>query len=195
MYALAAILFTACNGGAKKENPQEDDQQHDRSEMESKAGNADEATQATVEKQESISAILNQYLTLKDALVEDNSEKAASSGKLLFNAFEEFDASAVSGQQQELVEIIEDAKMHAEHINENNGNIVHQREHFEILSIDVKDLLTVTGTDRVLYQQYCPMYNDNKGGMWLSASNEIRNPFFGSKMLKCGKVQETMSVE
>src|SRR5690606_24961178 len=108
---------------------------------------------------ESVSTILDHYLTMKDALVEDNSEKAASSGKLLFDAFDEFEASAVSGPQQELEEIIEDAKMHAEHINENAANIVHQREHFEILSIDMKDLLAVAETDRTLYQQYCPMHN------------------------------------
>ena len=195
LFALAAISFTACNSNAKKENLQEDNQPHDHSQMESTAGNADEPSQAAVGKQESVSAILNHYLTMKDALVEDDSEKAASSGKLLFDAFAEFDASAVSDPQQELGEIIEDGKMHAEHINENAGNIVHQREHFEILSIDIKDLLAIAGTDRVLYQQYCPMYNDNKGGMWLSASNEVKNPFFGSKMLNCGEVQETNPVE
>src|SRR5690606_27918878 len=128
-------------------------------------------------------------------LVEDNSEEAANAGKVLFDALVEFDQSSVSGQQQELAEIIEDAKMHAEHINENNGNIVHQREHFDVLSADIKDMVTIVGTDRTLYQQYCPMYNDNKGGMWLSASNEIKNPFFGSKMLNCGEVQETIPVE
>ena len=195
LFALAAISFTACNGNAKKENLQEDNQQHDHSQMEPTAGNAGEPSQVAEEKQESVSAILNHYLTMKDALVEDDSEKAASSGKLLFDAFAAFEASAVSDPQQELGEIIEDAKMHAEHINENAANIVHQREHFEILSIDIKDLLAVAGTDRVLYQQYCPMYNDNKGGMWLSASNEVKNPFFGSKMLGCGEVQETIPVE
>jgi len=37
------------------------------------------------------------------------------------------------------------------------------------------------------------MYNDDKGAMWLSETDEIKNPFYGSKMLKCGKVQEKIN--
>ena len=87
---------------------------------------------------------------------------------------------------------IKDAKNHGEHIAE--SEIDHQREHFEALGKDMKDLIAFTGTDRKLYQQYCPMYNDHKGGMWLSASEEIRNPLFGSKMLQCGKVEEVINL-
>lgn len=187
VYACAAILFTACGNSTKKENLQKDVNQDKNQKMDSEITGSYEA--------KSISATLDHYLSLKKALVEDNSEEAANTGKLLFDALVEFDQSSVSDQQQELAEIIEDAKMHAEHINENNGNIVHQREHFDVLSADIKDMVAIVGTDRTLYQQYCPMYNDNKGGMWLSASNEIKNPFFGSKMLKCGKVQETITIE
>jgi hypothetical protein len=60
---------------------------------------------------------------------------------------------------------------------------------------DFMDILAITGTDRTLYQQYCPMYNKNKGGYWLSDSQEIKNPLFGSKMLTCGSVKETISMK
>jgi hypothetical protein len=39
------------------------------------------------------------------------------------------------------------------------------------------------------------MYNNNAGGMWLSASNEIKNPYYGNKMMKCGSVQQEITVK
>ncbi|HBR54828.1 MAG TPA: hypothetical protein DEA82_11870, partial [Flavobacteriaceae bacterium] len=90
-------------------------------------------------------------------------------------------------EQQELKDIIEDATEHAEHISE--SDMAHQREHFKILSKDVTDMVAITGTEMKIYEQFCPMYDNNKGGAWLSMNEEIRNPYFGDKMLKCGKVQ------
>ncbi len=34
------------------------------------------------------------------------------------------------------------------------------------------------------------MYNDGKGGIWLSETKEIKNPYLGGKMPKCGTVQK-----
>ncbi len=149
-----------------------------------------------VEHSKSASAIIDNYLALKDALVQEDSKNAASLGKKLFDDFAKFDLSVQAKQQQnELAEIIEDASEHAKHISENSKDIGHQREHFEILSKDVKDLVIITGSDRTLYQEFCPMYNNNKGGAWLSTSKDIKNPYFGSKMLKCGSVQQMISVK
>lgn len=46
--------------------------------------------------------------------------------------------------------------------------------------------------DEEAYYQYCPMANDNAGASWLSDNQEIRNPYFGDKMLKCGTVKESL---
>lgn len=167
--------------------------QHDHSKMTTK-----NKTQPSVKvaQSKSASAIIDNYLALKDALVQEDSKGAASFGKKLFDDFAKFDASGVAKQQQkEVAEIIEDASEHAKHIFENSKDIGHQREHFEILSKDVKDLVMITGSDRTLYQTFCPMYNNNKGGAWLSTSKEISNPYFGSKMMKCGSVQQEISVK
>jgi hypothetical protein len=91
-------------------------------------------------------------------------------------------------QQKELADIIEDATEHAEHISE--SEIDHQREHFKTLSKDITDMVAITGTKSTLYEQFCPMYD--KGSAWLSTSKEVKNPYYGSRMLKCGKVQKTI---
>ena len=86
----------------------------------------------------------------------------------------------------ELIEIIEDAIEHAEHIAK--SELDHQREHFKTLSKDITDMITITGTENTLYQQFCPMYD--KGSSWLSTNKEVKNPYYGSKMPNCGKVQK-----
>ena len=144
-----------------------------------------------IEKSTSASAIIDNYLSLKDALVKEDSKTAASFGKELFGVLSKFDASEVANQQKsEVPKIIKNASKQAKHIADNSNDIAKQREHFEFLTKGIKDLLVITGSDRPLYQAYCPMYNNNKGGAWLSTSKEISNPYFGSRMLKCGSVQQ-----
>ncbi len=150
----------------------------------------------TIKHSHSVTSILDNYLALKDALVDDNSKKAASSGKLLFDAIGKFDFSVQPvPKQKELKDILDDAKENAEHILENADKIDHQREHFEILGGDLKDLIVITGADRNLFQLFCPMYNNNKGGKWLSASDKIKNPFRGRNQEKCGRVLVEISVK
>ena len=132
-------------------------------------------------------AILADYFSLKDALVADDTKKAAQSGSKLMASLKAFDTSSYTAEEQnELADIIEDATEHAEHIAE--SAIDHQREHFKTLSKDITDMVAITGTKNTLYEQFCPMYD--KGSAWLSTSIEVKNPYYGSKMLNCGKVQQ-----
>ena len=134
-------------------------------------------------------AILSDYFALKDALVGDDSKKAATAGSKLAISLKAFNSAKYStANKKDLADIIDDATEHAEHISK--SPIDHQREHFKTLSKDISDLVAITGTKTKLYEQFCPMYD--KGSAWLSTSNEVRNPYYGSKMLKCGKVQRTI---
>ncbi|MCI5058624.1 MAG: DUF3347 domain-containing protein [Flavobacteriales bacterium] len=136
--------------------------------------------------------ILKGYFNLKDALVNDDNSKAKELGNTLAQSLKSFDTSSYSdSEQNELKDIIEDATEHAEHIGE--SDIAHQREHFKTLSKDITDMVAITGTSMTIYEQYCPMYDNNKGGAWLSMNEEIRNPYFGAQMLSCGKVQREIN--
>lgn len=42
------------------------------------------------------------------------------------------------------------------------------------------------------YVAYCPMADNDNGGFWLTDENAIRNPYFGDKMMKCGKIKESI---
>tara|TARA_R110002051_G_scaffold72742_1_gene131476 strand:+ start:11388 stop:12029 length:642 start_codon:yes stop_codon:yes gene_type:complete len=134
--------------------------------------------------------VLNDYFTLKDALVADDNAKAKGLGATLATTLGKLDISKYTDTQKaDLKDIIEDAVEHAEHISE--SDIAHQREHFKVLSKDITDMVAITGTQNTLYQQFCPMYDG--GSAWLSMSEDIKNPYYGSKMLKCGKVQKEIN--
>lgn len=135
-------------------------------------------------------AILKDYFNLKDALVGDDNDKAKELGATLASTLGNFDASSYSdSEQQELKDIMEDATEHAEHISE--SDIAHQREHFKIISKDVTDMVAITGTENTLYQLLCPMYDG--GSNWLSMSKDVKNPYYGSKMLTCGEMQKEIN--
>lgn len=184
---IAILTFTSIScGDSKKEEDQDMDQ--DNMEMDDSSMDSSENMAMGQDKSDSDAIVLN-YLELKNALVADNTEAAASSGEKLVGVFESFEVTNYSEEnQQELNEIIENAKEQAEHIAE--SDMGHQREHFEILSKDVLDLIAITGTEKTLYQDFCPMYNDGKGAIWLSEIKEIKNPYYGSKMLTCGSIQK-----
>ena len=135
-------------------------------------------------------AVLNDYFNLKDALVADDNAKAKNLGAVLATSLGSLDISKYSEEEKsELKEIVEDAVEHAEHISESEMD--HQREHFKTLSKDITDMVAITGTKATLYEQFCPMYDG--GSTWLSMSKDIKNPYYGGKMLTCGKVQKEIN--
>ncbi len=126
-------------------------------------------------------------------MVKDDGKDAASGGKQIAEALAKIDKSNLSVEQKKVYEDLEaDAKEHAEHISTNATKISHQREHFDMLSQDVYDLVKAFPAGQTLYQDHCPMYNDGKGAIWLSETKEIKNPYYGKKMITCGSVKETI---
>jgi hypothetical protein len=77
----------------------------------------------------------------------------------------------------------------ARHMSESNA-ISHQREHFTSLSANLFALAKQARLSRQpIYEDYCPM----KKAYWLSGDTAIKNPYFGSSMLTCGKVTTTIN--
>lgn len=150
-------------------------------------------TDSPVATSDYVNDIIISYINLKNKLVSDDSKGAADKGKALLVSFNQFDTNTLTAnQKKEYLDIADDAKEHAEHIGDNAGKIDHQREHFAILSKDINDLIKLLGSNKKLYQDHCPMYDDGKGAIWISESKEIKNPYYGSKMLTCGSLKKTL---
>ena len=62
------------------------------------------------------------------------------------------------------------------------------RRAYQHVSMAALDVLRRFGNplDEPIMQAHCPMAFDGKGGDWLQAPGDLRNPYFGAKMLSCG---------
>lgn len=141
----------------------------------------------------SIDKIVTDYLALKNALTKDDSKATAKAGKTLYATLNAVKTNTIDAKQKKnYLDIAESAKENAEHIGDNAGKIDHQREHFVLLSKDINDLIKLFGTKQKLYQDYCPMADDGKGAIWISEVKDIKNPYYGSKMLTCGSIKKTL---
>ena len=137
--------------------------------------------------------IISTYLQIKNYLASDNPSGAAEAGNGLATVFKNFDKSGLTAdQKQSFADVEADAIENSEHIGESAGDIAHQREHFELLSNDVYELVKTFGGGQDLYRDFCPMYKNGKGAYWLSETKEIHNPYYGKDMPTCGVIKEEL---
>jgi len=187
--AFITVTVMSCKDNNKEQNSTDEDHSemnHDNSD----GHHDDDKKEMAMTGDGNSQMVLNDYFNLKDALVADDNAKAKELGATLAKSFGNLDISKYADpKKSDLKDIIEDAVEHAEHISE--SDIDHQREHFKILSKDVTDMVAITGTENTLYQQFCPMYDG--GSDWLSTSKDVMNPYYGSRMLNCGKVQKEIN--
>ena len=126
--------------------------------------------------------LLHSYYDIKNALVAGNANTASIKAA-------EFVKTLNAINPKITTEATHDALLKdAGHISESK-DIKHQREHFASLSTNMYTLTkAVKLTEEPVYYAYCPM----KKTHWLSSESTIKNPYFGSAMLTCGKVEETL---
>lgn len=121
---------------------------------------------------------LSDYMTLKDAFVKS-------------------DAAVAKTAASELSKSLTSEKMDAKMIEAANAiassdDLKAQRVAFKTITDGMIEALKANELAEGVFVQYCPMAFDNTGANWLSMSEEIRNPYYGDMMLKCGKVQEKL---
>ena len=188
-FAALTIFIAACNNGTNSSTqakPADSTPVQAVTEPGTKEPGITASTKATPVKE-----IVSSYLELKNAFTKDNDKDAAAAGNSMVQAFGKFDKASLTPQQSKVyTDIEDDAKEHAEHIGKNAGNIKHQREHFEMLSKDIYQLVKTFGSGQDLYYDHCPMYNNNKGADWISETKEIKNPYLGKSMPNCGVIRE-----
>jgi hypothetical protein len=137
----------------------------------------------------SMDLILDDYLKLKNALTNDDSKLASEAGKDLQATLQKVKTDKIEVElQKQYVSIADAAKQHAALISENGGKIDSQRKDFALLSAEMHNLIKMFKTDKKLYQDYCPMYDQGKSGYWISEIKGIQNPYYGSEMLTCGGI-------
>lgn len=136
--------------------------------------------------QKQIGTTLAGYYGVKDALVDSNVETASSKAGEIVSSLEAVDDAKMTPAQKTHWDKLEKLiRTDAVHINRNK-DLAHQREHFMKLSNSMYSLVSsFKANDAETYQHYCPM----KKASWLSESKDVKNPYYGKKMLACGSVK------
>jgi Cu(I)/Ag(I) efflux system membrane fusion protein len=152
-----------------------------------------ESTPKAFKKQ--LSMVANTYFPLKNALVESDGKKAAEASKKVLKEVEKVDMALVKDKAHIYwMEQLKAIQSHGKKIIELK-DLEEQRKQFGFLSQALIKSLKVFGVDDdTFYVQHCPMANDNAGADWLSKQEKILNPYFGKKMLTCGKVQDKIDI-
>lgn len=139
-----------------------------------------------------LSIVFDSYFKVKDALVKTDGTAASTNAKTLFTAINDVNMDKLSMEvHMAWMKVLENLKEDAEHIADTK-DVSHQRDHFNTLSKNMYEILKISKQETPTYYQFCPMANDGKGANWLSKESAIKNPYYGSQMLSCGKTVETI---
>lgn len=192
--ATAAFVLTNC--GNKKEASHD----HEHNAHDGKSSPADNiaeisSPQFTVEAafQQQLSNVFKAYVSLKEAFVSSDAGKVASEASATQRALSSTDMKLLTGAaHNDWMTYLGGMETSLKTI-ESSSDIEVQREAFSNLSDNLYKSIKAYGLGgTAAYYEFCPMAFDNEGGYWLSDSEEIKNPYFGDKMLTCGSVKEKL---
>jgi hypothetical protein len=146
----------------------------------------------TTQHKSELSPVFDAYFELKDALISSNGATANATSATLSQALQRVNMSKLDKEvhivwMKKMADLNADAKKMSA-----TKDIVKLRSLFSTLSANMYDMMKIEKAESPIYFQHCPMYNNGKGADWLSKESEILNPYYGSQMLNCGSLKETI---
>lgn len=137
-----------------------------------------------------LNELLSSYYNLKDAFVNDKVDLANSEAKNLLKSLDKVEMKLLKDDvlmnwmtQKNNIQLSGEKIANSNDINE-------QRNQFISISNAMINSVKAFGTVNTVFEQFCPMADDNNGAYWLSDSKLIRNPIYGAKMIDCGSVKK-----
>jgi len=169
-FSVGIISFTSC-----KENKETSTETSDKEMKMSHDEIMDNETPMEISgaefNDEKVATNYQSYLDLKNALVASDAEAAQVAAKKLSENGED--------------DIIEAATKISHTLD-----IETQRKAFSELTHNMESVLENAIASGAIYKQFCPMAFEGKGDCWFASSKDINNPYFGDKMLHCGRVEK-----
>jgi Cu(I)/Ag(I) efflux system membrane fusion protein len=143
--------------------------------------------------QQQLKAVFNDYINLKDALVNEDSKSTSESAFSLLSNLSKVDMKLLTDNKahSHWMSLAQELKASATSISE-TSEIKLQRDHFKHLSSHLGSAIQLFGVNEKVYNQFCPMADNNKGAFWLSKEEKVLNPYFGDAMLTCGEVKQVI---
>jgi len=137
-------------------------------------------TSDTIFKSEQVPALVQPYIALQEALAADDLEASKTAVGQLRAAIPEERLKAVVSTLTTI---------------RNAEDLSTARQPFKIVSDALIELIRqhTAEIDSDLYLAYCPMAFDNRGAFWIQDDQTLNNPYYGSMMLRCGVIRESLS--
>lgn len=192
-----AFTFLANCSGNKKEESTEAHAAHDDKDHASGSTAAAEASepqfQVDSKFQEQLASVFTSYVELKDAFVASDAGKVKAKASDTKAALAKVDMKLLSGAAHNDWMNFQAPLETSLKEMEASADIEAQRKSFSTLSENMYKSVKAFGLGGPeAYYEYCPMAFNNEGAYWLSDQEQIRNPYFGDKMLTCGEVHEKL---
>lgn len=135
-----------------------------------------------------LQSVYDAYFTVKDALIKSDSKLTSAKAKDLLTAITAVKMDKLkSNEHTAWMKVVKKLTADAKSISATT-DLKQQRETFKSLSKSTYDLIKVSSPEQPIYKQYCPMADAD----WLSKEKAVKNPYYGSSMLTCGNVVETI---
>lgn len=154
--------------------------------------NHDMDHKAVKDEANQLKAVFDSYFMVKDALVNTDASVASTKSKDLLSKLKAVQMDKLAMDVHMVwMKVMKDLTSDSKAISETQ-DVKKQRVQFMSLSKNMRDLLLVAKFETPVYYQFCPMANGGKGANWLSKENAVKNPYYGTQMMTCGKVVETI---
>lgn len=135
-----------------------------------------------------LQTVYDAYFVVKDALIKSDSKLTSAKAKDLLSAITAVKMDKLKSDEHNVwMKVVKKLTADAKSISATT-DLKKQRETFKSLSKNTYDLIKVSKSTEAVYKQYCPMADAD----WLSKEKAVKNPYYGSSMLTCGNVVETI---
>jgi len=142
--------------------------------------------------QKQLNSVYDGYINLKNALVEDNTNKVSQDANTLLDNLSQVDMKLVKDKtHNHWMSLAKEIKSSATSISKTT-DLKQQRSHFKHLSSHLINAVQLFGVNEKVYVEFCPMADNNNGAYWLSKEEKVINPYFGEAMLTCGEVKQVI---
>tara|TARA_R110000744_G_scaffold28715_7_gene68918 strand:+ start:888 stop:1748 length:861 start_codon:yes stop_codon:yes gene_type:complete len=139
-----------------------------------------------------LAGVFEHYFSVKNALVSTDGSLASDKAEILLKSVTEVEMDKLSIEvHMAWMKVLKDLKTDIGNIAATK-DVGKQRVYFKSLSKDMFEVIKVSKSETPVYYQFCPMADSGKGANWLSLEEDIKNPYYGSQMLSCGKTVETI---
>jgi len=138
--------------------------------------------------------LLQDYFEIQNFLAGDDFPSSKKAGEGFESTLREIDPDLLKGEARSAwMEIRERLQKGAVKVARSQ-DIEALRTGFEDLSIGMAGAVERLGVEikGPVFELYCPMAFRDKGALWLQQDEDVRNPYFGAMMLKCGEVKRQL---